>query len=100
MFCFWGDDALGNLPDDRSLDDGGVNPGMDYASYPNPAFRRAFESRFRSRSPSSTVVAAAWVSPVSLCLDVRFSCAVAKAWALVWFSPSLSRNLRSLNSSS
>ena len=64
---------------------------MDYASYPNPAFRRASESCFRMRSPSSTVVAAAWVSPVSLCLAVRFSCAVAEAWALLWFSPSRSR---------
>ena len=31
------------------------NSGMDYASYPNPAFRRASESCFRRRSPSSTV---------------------------------------------
>ena len=38
--------------------------------------------------------------PVSLCLDVRLSCAIAWAWALLRFSPSRSRNLRSLNSSS
>ena len=74
---------------------------MDYASYPNPAFRRTSESCFRRRPPSSTVVAAAaWVSPVSLRLDVRFSCVVAEAWALLRFSPSRSRNLRSLTSSS
>ena len=46
------------------------------------------------------MVAAAWVSPVSLCLDIRLSCAVAWAWALLRFNPSRSRNLRSRNSSS
>ena len=95
-----GYDAFGYPPDNGGLYDGCVDQSMDYASYPNPALRRAFESRFRRRSPSSTVVAAAWVSDRSLCLDVRFSCAVAWAWALLRFSPSRSLNLRSLNSSS
>ena len=63
---------------------------MDYAPYRTPAFRRASENCFRRRSPSSTVVVAAWVNDRSRCLDVRFSCAVAWAWALLRFSPSRS----------